>query len=730
MIKTSLLLMLVVASVALASASSHLMEGAFYHDDVPSGWSRTGRAVSDHDITLTFALRLSNIDKLEELLLQHISNPSSSSYRKYLTRQEVDNLVAPSQKDVTALKKWIEEELQGTIVKELPDYIVVSANAAIASAKLDTKFEQFEHPQTSKTVIRTLGPYSVPYKLASIVHFIGGTVRFPNRRVKSINANENVAVAASGCNNPVIPRLYAGDESFTFIMLPKTQSGGVWTDPSQVQMMGVAISSAQYSTPYSTILEPSQLTCESCSQITNSAIQQICQRTNQQNSLPANTVYCVSEEITSSDFQNYRPYNLSFVINYSTGSSSAATYDQFYMGQYTTVQAIQERYNMPMIEGAFPEGQYSSSPVQQAVAEFLDQYYNGTDLEQFFEIMGLDPRLAARVFVNGPNNVTNPGAEASLDIQYLMGLAPGFNTTFYSVGGTVNGQEPFLEWITDVLNDNNIIHVHSVSYGDDENTLSLDFMNRINQDFIKAGAVGITIMFSSGDLGVNSGNGTIVDEFVPSFPASSPYVLAVGATQFSTQTSPVCSIKPVGIISAKCNQVGEIASSIATGSRITSGGGFSNVFGRPSYQDAVVQDYINTHLENNIPSSYYNQSGRAYPDVSALGHNFIIVLAGEVVTVDGTSAAAPTFSSVITLLNDRLMSRGKAPLGFFNPTLYQLATSHSDAFFDIVMGDNSCGESLCNQYGFPAVPGWDAVTGFGSPNFESLSYAVDIEQSQ
>jgi subtilase family serine protease len=74
--------------------------------------------------------------------------------------------------------------------------------------------------------------------------------------------------------------------------------------------------------------------------------------------------------------------------------------------------------------------------------------------------------------------------------------------------------------------------VHSISYGDDENSLDVDYMNRINVEFQKAGVRGLSLLFSSGDNGVNSGDETTAScttrqHFVPSFPATSPFVTAV-----------------------------------------------------------------------------------------------------------------------------------------------------------------------------------------------------------
>ena len=99
-----------------------------------------------------------------------------------------------------------------------------------------------------------------------------------------------------------------------------------------------------------------------------------------------------------------------------------------------------------------------------------------------------------------------------------------------------------------------------------------------------------------------------------------------------------------------------------------SSGGFSNYFGMPSYQSSAVNMYLSAMGMTN--SGKFNMSGRAYPDVSAMGMNVEIVLDGAVGTVDGTSCSSPIFASVIALMNDALLSAGKSPLGFLNPLMY------------------------------------------------------------
>lgn len=115
-----------------------------------------------------------------------------------------------------------------------------------------------------------------------------------------------------------------------------------------------------------------------------------------------------------------------------------------------------------------------------------------------------------------------------------------------------------------------------------------------------------------------------------------------------------------------------------------SGGGFSNYWPAPSYQEATLANYFtNTPPPyDNLTiygTPYYNKSGRGYPDVAAVGQNIILYAGNEPAFVGGTSASAPIFSSIITLINEQRLAAGKSTVGFINPTIYQ----NPDAFTDV-----------------------------------------------
>lgn len=117
----------------------------------------------------------------------------------------------------------------------------------------------------------------------------------------------------------------------------------------------------------------------------------------------------------------------------------------------------------------------------------------------------------------------------------------------------------------------------------------------------------------------------------------------------------------------------------------------------PAYQKTVVQAYVKSL--GTMYKGLYNASGRAYPDVSAQGSEFVTVNNGTYGTVSGTSAACPLTASIFALINDKRISAGQAKLGFINPLLYQKGTKGLN---DITIGSNKG----CNTNGFPAKAGW------------------------
>jgi len=268
-----------------------------------------------------------------------------------------------------------------------------------------------------------------------------------------------------------------------------------------------------------------------------------------------------------------------------------------------------------------------------------------------------------------------------------------------------NFWDDLVTWYYELNNETSPPWVHSISYGSQGDYPSNDYQFRFDVELQKVGIRGVSIIFASGDSGSGcakaSGCGC---SFNPSFPATTPHVTSVGATRFLE------------------GNTGNEGAVVAFGS----GGGFSYTYPLEDWQSAAVQEYLGLNITF-PPTCAFNASGRATPDVSALGDvHFQVVNGGRTISVGGTSASSPTFAAVITLLNDIRLNAGKPTLGFLNPFIYQTASQNPDAFYDVVEGNNRvlfcC--KLGELGGFETAAGWDPATGVGTPNFAVLSQVV------
>ncbi|KAH8993909.1 subtilisin-like protein [Lactarius akahatsu] len=341
------------------------------------------------------------------------------------------------------------------------------------------------------------------------------------------------------------------------------------------------------------------------------------------------------------------------------------------------------------------------------VTGFHGQYVSDEDLEKFmrhFRSDANDPNFLVIDINDSGYDPNKPGWEANLDIQYTQGMAWPTPHVFYSIGGLaeefipdsftpVNTNEPYLGWLDTMIRQEDIPQTISTSYGGDEQTFPPDYAKSVCELFGQLGARGVSILFASGDEGVGGGDckkndGSGVVEFQPIFPATCPWVTSVGGTMG----------RP------------EVAAPLSSG-------GFSNVFKRPDYQTDAVLGFF--QQLGNQHSGLYNASSRGHPDVAAQAIDFVIFLDDELKLVDGTSCSTPVVAGIISLLNDYQLSMNRPVLGFLNPWLYSTA---SQGFNDITSGSNPG----CGTDGFSAVPGWDPVTGLGTPDFQRLLERLPI----
>jgi len=141
-----------------------------------------------------------------------------------------------------------------------------------------------------------------------------------------------------------------------------------------------------------------------------------------------------------------------------------------------------------------------------------------------------------------------------------------------------------------------------------------------------------------------------------------------------------------------------------------SGGGFSRLFGRPSYQNGV--DGIGAM--RGVPDVAADANAHTGFPVVTSGGSGSYTISGH----GGTSAAAPIWAGIIALADQY----AKRHLGFVNPAIYQIArgSQYDQAFHDITAGNNTAEFHQGTITGYQAGAGWDPVTGWGSPNAEVL----------
>ncbi|KAI0716525.1 family S53 protease [Earliella scabrosa] len=354
-----------------------------------------------------------------------------------------------------------------------------------------------------------------------------------------------------------------------------------------------------------------------------------------------------------------------------------------------TPECLQQLYNIPSEPARSTNNSLYVTGMGGEVA-------NHQDLQTFMSELRPDvenPTFDVLSVLGGTNDGDGTN-EATMDIQYTVGLATSVPTTFASVAPRSGGifLDQLLDEVGQFLRQDSPPSVLSTSYVFHETPQIEQLARAICDAYAQLGARGTSVIFAAGDSGVAGGFLSAPAEceggaFVPTFPSTCPYVTSMGATS---------GLNP------------EIAAAFSSG-------GFSNMFPRPSYQDNAVNTYLNAL--GNTYQGRYNSTGRAYPDVSAHGVDYIIRLNGGWYSALGTSTSTPTFASIVALLNDQLLLAGKPLLGFLNPRLYSMGSS---AMTDITAGSNPG----CGTDGFPADVGWDPVTGLGTPDYNRMLAAI------
>ena len=327
-------------------------------------------------------------------------------------------------------------------------------------------------------------------------------------------------------------------------------------------------------------------------------------------------------------------------------------------------------------------------------------------------------------FALHPNQCQTPAdwaGEETLDVEAAHGLARKAHVTYYGAKSCLNQD---LEAALARVDDQNKVAVVSNSYGGPTSGETAGDIAAEEQVVLQGEMQGITFLFSSGD----NGDWQAIEGFKDTdYPASDPFVTAVGGT--STAIGPSNSLMwqtgwGTHKFNLSANGKGWVPFA-ADPFLYGAGGGFSPVFARPAYQNGVVT----------------SGSGRAYPDVGLDADPTTGMLVGETqifpkgvkydeYRIGGTSLASPLMAGVVA----DAAQHAKGRLGFLNIAIYKMAKAHFGAFRDVgsiaganvrpdfANGVNMAGGLLYSIRTFDqdssltTGPGWDDVTGVGTPN--------------
>ena len=320
------------------------------------------------------------------------------------------------------------------------------------------------------------------------------------------------------------------------------------------------------------------------------------------------------------------------------------------------------------------------------------------DIRAYFQQIGLPvPNVKVIGVDGGRNQPTTPQSadgEVMLDIEVAAAISPKAGIAVYFAPNTDKG---FLDAITMAIHDTtNKPSVISISWGNPEKNWTPQTMTTFDQAFQTAAALGVTVCCAAGDAGSGdenpdqlAQNGTVSDGLAHAdFPSSSPFSLSCGGTKLTGSGTTITS-------EVVWNE---------DPLRSATGGGVSDFFPVPAYQSTT-----------GIPSSANpgSHQGRGVPDVAGDADpatGYLVRVDGQQFVFGGTSAVAPLWAGLIALMNQKLGH----PVGFLNPLLYGSLVG-TGSFQDVTSGNNGA---------YTAQPGWDACTGWGTPNGAELLHAL------
>ena len=342
---------------------------------------------------------------------------------------------------------------------------------------------------------------------------------------------------------------------------------------------------------------------------------------------------------------------------------------------YYTPQNIYQAYSFNSSNAAGLTGNGTTIAIVDAYGDPLLRY----DISAFDNITGLPAINLQTIYMNNTPNAYNQSwaIETALDVEWAHASAPGAKIILVI---SQDAQSSLTDALSYVIS-KHISNIISLSWGQAESSVGTGSMGSENSMFRLAAQEGITVLAASGDLGAYDGTKTLS----VNFPASDPYVLGVGGTSLDYNQGKYVETAWGG------NQ---------SGTSYGSGGGYSEYYNSPYWQS----------------SSGINATARGVPDVAADANKetgVLLIADGKSFVAGGTSLATPIWAGIVSRIDQKL----GYSVGYLNPILYQIYRSplYRTSFNEVTSGGNGY---------YRAGPGWNPVTGIGSPIVSGLISAV------
>ena len=333
------------------------------------------------------------------------------------------------------------------------------------------------------------------------------------------------------------------------------------------------------------------------------------------------------------------------------------------------------------------------------------------DLLQFDQYLGLGtpPLRIVKVghvptFDSGNADMIGWASETTLDVEYAHAGAPDAKIVLLEVA---KDDLQHLALAVRYAVQHKLGDVISLSWGEPEPALGREFVSSYSSIFSQAARSHITIVASSGDSGAagQDENGNYYRHPVASWPATSPFVTAVGGTRLNLNASGARNGSDAAWNDTYSHSVNNFFFGNDGPNPLATGGGKSAYYGRPRYQNGV----------RNIAGHQ-----RGIPDISMSASCSVAVNVFETFTGGqggwtascGTSESAPMFAAIIALADQA----AGHPLGLVNPALYALAARHAPGIVPVASGNNTVSFSGGTVHGYSVRHGYNLVTGLGTVN--------------